>query len=380
MGRCLGSLAYYLYPHFRKRTLSNIALALRLPEKELKRIARQSMQNLMITLLEYPKLAWEKEIHRLAYCKNPEVAEALLKQGQGIIFFCGHQANWEVLFIEGTKRMPGMAIGRPIRNRALYDWIVKLREKNGGTIVSPKEAIRKSLQSLKKSCFVGVVGDQGMPDAGYSSLFFGLRAWTSPIAAILAYRTGSPILVAITKREKGRYCITYSDPIWPNRQASQEQEIPRLMEASLSLLEESIREKPEEWLWQHNRWKQQTIERLKKEYRQDTILVILPEDHRICSYIQTHLALFREIYPLEFITLMLPDSFSSQIDLPNAEQKRYKTKKEILIRDYRFKLVFNLTQDSSFNRHFLNLAAIKVVHLPHFTPDQLKKTVCRNAS
>ena len=78
----------------------------------------------MITCLEYAKFAKEKEISRVVICENPEAAQAILNEGKGIIFFCGHQSNWEVLFLEGTSRMPGVAIGRPIKNQKLYDWVL----------------------------------------------------------------------------------------------------------------------------------------------------------------------------------------------------------------------------------------------------------------
>src|SRR5262245_58304670 len=76
LGAILGSCAYFLLPKFRKRALSNLALAssLVLTESEIRRLAKKSLQNLMITCLEYAKFASEKEIHRVATCVNPEEA------------------------------------------------------------------------------------------------------------------------------------------------------------------------------------------------------------------------------------------------------------------------------------------------------------------
>ncbi|MFI5334441.1 MAG: lysophospholipid acyltransferase family protein [Chlamydiales bacterium] len=218
LGKWLGTLAYFCLPRFRKRALSNLALAetLTLSEKEIVRLAKSSFCNLMITCLEYAKLAREKEIARVARCINPEVATPHMQEGKGVIFFCGHQANWEILFLEGTSRMPGVAIGRPIKNKLLYSWVQAMRQKFGGKIIIPKNAFREGLRALKQGSFLGIVGDQGMPDSGFSSPFFGRRAWTSPLPAILSYRTGRPIFVATTRRERGKYLITYSEPIWPD--------------------------------------------------------------------------------------------------------------------------------------------------------------------
>ncbi len=365
LGAFLGICAYYFIPKFRKRSLGNLALAssLALTEKEIHQIAKASLQNLMITCLEYAKFASEKKIHRVATCMNPEVADRLMKENKPVIFFCGHQSNWEILFLEGTSRMPGVAIGRPIKNTFLYNWVLKIREKFGGKIISPKNAIREGLRGLKKGSFLGIVGDQGMPDSGYSSPFFGRSAWTSPIAAILSHRTGSPIMVATTRRRNGKYEIRYSDPIFPNSDAPMEEEIDRLMKASLAKLEKTIHEEPGQWLWSHNRWKQQTPDKLEKAFRHESILIILPQDKKELDSILPHLSTFREIYPHEFLTVYAPLKYINCVHLEEAEILPYTEQKHLFKRDYRFKLVFNFTKHKKIRPHFKKLAAFNVVSL-----------------
>lgn len=359
LGNRLGLIVYYCYPKYRKRTLSNLALAsdLELSPEAIVRLAKASLQNLMITTLEYPKLAREKEIHRLATCENPETAEGILKTGKGVIFFCGHQANWEILFLEGTKRMPGVAIGRPINNPYLYRWVISIREKFGGKIIPPSNALKEGLKALKSGKFLGIVGDQGMPDSGFSSTFLGRRAWTSPLPALLSLRTGCPIIVATTRRENGRYLIHYSDPIWP----TSEKEPDALMRTILSLFEKSVKERPNEWLWIHNRWKQQLPGRLKKMFRQDAICLIFPDDPTLIN----SFSLIRQIYPTEFLTAFVPEKTS--VKLPSdIEVKRYRTLEDILTSDYRFKLVLNFTQDKRLEPHFCQLSAFAVQYLNNF--------------
>ena len=98
LGRILGSLLYIFYPKYRKRALTNLALAtdLHLSPEGIEQTAKESLQNLAITFLEYPKLAREKKICRIAHCENPEIAEELLKSGKGVIFFCGHLAHLRI--------------------------------------------------------------------------------------------------------------------------------------------------------------------------------------------------------------------------------------------------------------------------------------------
>lgn len=381
LGRRLGSIAYYVVPKYRKRALSNLAIAsdLHLRFEEIPRIAKASIQSLMVTCLEYAKFAKTDRLEKLVQCENPQEAEAILKQGNGVIFFCGHQANWEVLFLDGTRRMPGVAIGRPIKNQALYNWVLSIRERFGGKIISPQNAIKEGLRALKKGSFLGIVGDQGMPNSGYRSPFLGRPAWTSPISAILSYRTGAPVIVATTRRERGKYLIHYSEPIYPNQEESLENETQRIMGRALSLFQESIKQRPEEWLWTHNRWKQQLPGRLKRAFRHDTLCIILPEDREQFEAIVPHLSLFRELYPLEWISLLTPEAFRGRELLSDCEYLYYQTPRDLLLHDYRFKLVFDFTNSSKVRRHFLRLSSFSVLSLSGPYDDLtnvLTKTLC----
>ena len=356
LGKALGSLAYHVLTKYRKRTLSNLSLAKNLEIKDLKKTAKGAFQNLAITCLEYPKFARIKNTKKVIECENPEEAQAIIDKGNGVIFFCGHQANWELLFIEGTQRMPGVAIGRPVKNTSLYEWVVSIREKYGGKIIPPRQAIKGGLRALKQGKFLGIVGDQGMPESPYAFNFFGRRAWTTPAPAILSHRTGCPIMVATIRRKKGKYLIHYSDPIWPNSEKPMEEEIHRMMKESLHLLEADIQKCPEQWLWQHNRWKQETPVNVYYRYRWDAILILLPE-----GFDPNNLKTFREIYPQAFITVLAPKGM--EIPLSDVEVITYESKSALYLNDYRFKLVFNFTSDPGLRKHFLKLSAFDVLDM-----------------
>jgi len=393
IGRWLGSIAYHFMTDYRKRTLSNLALAndLDLTPSQLIRIAKRSFQNLAINCLEYPKFAREKDFSRVIQCENPEVADEIYKQNKGIIFFCGHQSNWEVLFLDGTTRMKGIAIGKSIKNKRLYHWILSIREKNGGKIVAPRNAVKEGLRALKNGSFIGIVGDQGMPDSGYSFPFLGRRAWTSTAPALLAYKTNCPIVFASTHRVQGRYKIRYFDPIWPDHSQPVEKDVVRMMDKALTLLQESIKHSPGEWLWQHNRWKQQTTHNLYKRFRHDCICVIMPDEGFLD--LNQHLKTLKEIYPLVFLILFIPNRFRHVPLIDADETIYYKTLDQTLINDLRFKLVFNFTDYKPIHAHYERLSAFEVVHIAklkelaaeHLQPqhdfsDILKRALCRPGS
>ncbi|MEI6241842.1 MAG: hypothetical protein WCP39_00360 [Chlamydiota bacterium] len=365
LGKILGSFSFYFLTSYRKRALSNLALAkdLHLSFSEVRSFAKKSFQNLCITLLEYPKFASETHFEKVITCENPEIANELYHQGKGIIFFCGHQSNWETLFLDGTLRMKGVAIGKSIKNKKIYQWIVSIREKNGGKIIEPKNALKEGLKSLRKGIFLGILADQGMPSSNYSYPFLGRKAWTTTAPALLSYKTNSPIIVATTKRQKGHYYIRYSDPLFPDLTKDMEEEVQRLMNQLLSLFEESVKKNPEEWLWQHNRWKQQTPKVIYKEYRHDALCIILPEEEHFFEKILPHLSTLRSIYERDFITLFVPEIFKNRELIPANEIVSYSSLQDLLQPDYRFKLVFNFSSYTQIKKHYKKLSAFEVLSL-----------------
>jgi len=396
IGRAAGSLIFHCMHKYRKRTLSNLALAtdLALSKENLIRVSKESFQNLAIVCLDYPRLSWEKRLSPLIACENPEEAEALARQGKGIIFFCGHLSNWEILFLDGTSRMKGIAVAKPIRNKLLYRWILSIREKYGGKIIAQSQCVKEGLRSLKQGIFLGIVGDQGMPSSGYSCSFLGRVAWTTTAPALLAYRTSCPIIFAETRRVPGGYRIRYSNPIWPDPSAPMEQEIPRLMDKALALLQESIKSRPGEWLWQHNRWKQQTPQNVYKRFRYDAVCLILPPEQKALAEILPHLETFKNIYPLDFLFLAAPEWTRGQKLIDAHETFFYRSLEETLLNDYRFKIIFNFTDYQPIRRHYLNLSAFEVLTIaelkqlaePHLAPGQndlsevFKRALCRPGS
>lgn len=351
-GNFLGRAIYYLVPKYRKRILSNLSLAssFQFTEKMLKETAIKSLQSLATALLEFPKFYTENDLSQIVCCTNPEIADQFIKKGQGVIFFCAHQANWELFFLEGNSRMKGVAIGRPIKNSFIYDWILKVRTRFGGEIIEPKKAMKEGLKALKEGKFLGIVGDQGMPESSFHSSFLGMNAYSTTAPALLSYKTSCPLIVATMIKKDEKYFITYADPIIPNLLKPIREEVERMTHESLTLLEHSILQNPSQWLWIHNRFKQETPKNVFYRFRHDTILWI------VYSMNQIDTTVIRKIYPkaiLSFYSLDQADQGKENVTCIDI--------KKPLPKDYRFKMVVNLTRYKNISTHFKKLSALEVI-------------------
>lgn len=375
VGRVMGKICYYLLTNFRKKVYSNLSIAssLNLNEQQKRKIAIESFENLAITCLEFFRLKKRrKELTDMVIYENPDEIEAMVANKQGVIFFSGHESNWEIPFIEFTRRYPGTAIGRPTKNRLLYQWILSVREMYQAKIITPKNALTEGLKELKQGRFIGIVGDQALPESSYSYPFLGVRAWTSTAPALLAYKTGCPIVVCTTRRIDHKYYLRYSTPFWPDLTKPLKQEVIRLMDVSMAHLEKSVKNNPGQWLWQHDRWKQSGIDHVKKKYRYAFILTIFPNDP---AEFEKHQGLFSElktIYPRSFLKALVPSFFTEQVE--GWELIPYNSKKDLYLKEGCHQLVLDFYGSQSVRRHFRKQGAFVTLNNRNLMGEAKKKS------
>lgn len=377
LGCGLGWVAFYLHVPFRKKALNNLAIAYgeTKSEKERRRIAIASFQSLLVTLLEFLYLQknQKKQLEALVSLEDTEQSMCLLEQKQGVVFLVAHQANWEVPFLALTRHFPGVAIGKPTKNQRLYRWILSVRESYGGKILEPDDAIRLGLEAIQEGKFVGIVGDQAFPTSSYSYPLFGTRAWTSTTPALLAYKTGAPLIVGTIERKGRHYLVRGSPPIWPAYDTSYKEEVSRMMDIAMAHLEKSFYAHPEQWMWIHDRWKPKGVKRIKRIYRHGFILILLPKGAD-----PTLPALLRKIYPDSFLTVYAPkDTLPSSTEY---EVRYYEREEELFIKDPRFQMVFDFCNLPALRKHLCRSGALRA---EYFTQDKtalverLTKPGCR---
>ncbi len=86
--------------------------------------------------------------------------------------------------------------------------------------------------------------------------FFGHRARTTPIAAILARRYGIPILPVLSRRlADGRHLLAILPPLPRLETSRPKADVLRLVQLQTRIIESWVRRHPDQWLWLHKRWK-----------------------------------------------------------------------------------------------------------------------------
>ena len=263
-----GALAYHLLGKTRRLALAHLALALpELPEAERQAIARQMFVNLGRAAMEITAIrSYDHRLDTYVEMQNGELPGELVARGKGVIFVTGHLGNWELIARRIAKAgIPNYAIAKRGDDARLMAFIERWRLTGGVTTLWREDVSigRAIIKVLKGGGGLGLLVDQNTDIQGVFVPFFGRLAHSARAPADLALRFGSPILVGTGHRRgpkagdglKLEFTEIPYDPDPPDREA----EVIRITAACQSVLENSIRRFPADWVWMHKRWKTQPV-------------------------------------------------------------------------------------------------------------------------
>jgi KDO2-lipid IV(A) lauroyltransferase len=261
MGRQVGRLGYYLDREHRKVALQNLHIAFgqERSEEELHVIAKKTFQNLGMMAMEFfriPRMGVENFKKKLVVEGLDKVME-LLKKKRGVLLLVSHFGNWELMgLMSKVIGNPIMVIGKPMKNRYVDQFITGIREEAGLEVIPPEKASRKVIRALSENRLVGILIDQrAKRSEGVWADFFGRKAPTTPGLALLALKTGAPVLpVFMIRNGFKRHRLLIKKPLELIRTGNVKKDVEANTQLMNQTLESVIRQYPDQWFWVHRRW------------------------------------------------------------------------------------------------------------------------------
>jgi len=252
----------------RRREIIDFNLRLAYPEKsdeERRQLARAVTRHFGRSGLDTIRIQRlrPEELLAAVEIEGWEHVERALSYGRGVFFLTAHIGSWEVAaLVTGLKLEAGLSVvNRPLDNPYLELELDRLRKLYGNDVFGKRNIAREILRQLKSGGGVGILIDQRVrEDQGVEVPFFGHSAWTHPILARMARKTGAPVVPIFALREApGRYSLRYEEPLLVEDLTEAERGDGPLTARYMAVLEAAIRKDPEQWLWYHDRWKQLRI-------------------------------------------------------------------------------------------------------------------------
>ena len=256
--RRVGDLTYLILAKRRAIAIENVTKAFgdSIPEKRKRRIVRSAFQSASLSLMElFTVEKIKKDAGRRFKIFGNDALEDAFSKNKGVILVISHLGSWEYLsFLPYFTKRPWSVVVKNIKNPYLDKAIDSMRRVMTVNPISKDSSVRAIFQELKAGHGVAILIDQWAGDEGLWIDFFNTGTSTTSIPARLAEKTGCALVPAYClRKEAGHYEIHLEKPAeWDATRPDWEGHITtRLNE----ILEEQIRQYPEQWLWGHRRWK-----------------------------------------------------------------------------------------------------------------------------
>lgn len=260
LSTCTYLLMYYIVRYRKKTVTENLSLAF--PEKtkkELQRIRKASYKHTCDMFLEMIKSISisEEEMKNRFKITNIDMLTELAAKNESIIVMMGHYASYEwTNVVDLISDFGCVGIYKPIENKYFDRLVHRIRGRFGSRVIANRTAYREMVRDLnnKTLSLYGLFADQSpkINATKYWTDFMGVTVPTFAGGELLSKRLGLKIYyLNVEKVGRGYYEASFI-PISENPKETEDYVITKKF---VNLLEKQIRNKPEYYMWTHNRWK-----------------------------------------------------------------------------------------------------------------------------
>jgi KDO2-lipid IV(A) lauroyltransferase len=262
IGALVGSIALLLTPRLRRAGDLNLRLAF--PQKtatERRQILRKLYRNLGWLLAEFCQMPGYTVQQTQSFIRYEGLEHYLAArdQGKGVLILTGHLGAWELSsFYHSLMGYPMSIVIRRLDNPLVDNLVNHIRCLHGNQVLHKDDFARGLLGSMRRGETVGILMDTNMtPPQGAFVDFFDYPACTGSGMARVALKTGARVLPGFLLWEEAtqQYVLRFGAPL--NLPTSENAEADVLAHTALftKVIEDYIRQYPDQWLWVHRRWK-----------------------------------------------------------------------------------------------------------------------------
>lgn len=198
-----------------------------------------------------------EEIARRCPVENIHLVEQSIARGKGTILISAHWGGWEVAGLAIMSLVRNVrTVARPLDNELLERELQQIRARTGAEVVDRRKAARVLLKGLAENGVLVLLPDQAvLPREGVLAPFLGHDAWTTPAPAKMALRAGATIVFGFCIPDGLRHRLEFVEAIRTDVLPEAERDPVELTKRINDIISRRIHERPELWLWMHDRWK-----------------------------------------------------------------------------------------------------------------------------
>lgn len=222
--------------------------------QEVSSLARSNAREMLKTLLECGPI-WHRDRgwieQRIVVVDGRHHVEQPLQSGRGLLVLGGHLGNWELSILYGSLTLPIDYLYKPPKSAKLDRLLKRYRSRfDTEMIATGGAAMRRAVRSLRKGRALGMLFDQ-LPRGGHwvDAPFFGHQVATMTLPHRLIRASQCAVVMGHCLRTAGGWKIRF-DPV-----PDADHPDPKIALAAMNrVLEDVVRDAPEQYLWQYRRF------------------------------------------------------------------------------------------------------------------------------
>ncbi len=259
-GRMLGELTWRVIGYRKEVVRENLRHAFaELDPAARDHLARSFYRHLGMTLMEFlvfPRLA-RRDFLSLVDVRGDRHIHEAARAGRGALFVTGHLGNWEMLAARAAASGYRVTAAAKRQSNARVDSVQnRIRRRAGVGILKTDSGVRAMLQALRRGGLIALVADQDAGRDGVFTPFLGREASFFKGPALLAWRTGAPLIpVFIHRLDDHRHEVVFEPPVTIDPDWDEQTAVRELTAHFAARLEAAVRRHPEQYFWVHRRWK-----------------------------------------------------------------------------------------------------------------------------
>jgi len=259
LGKILGKLYYRIAARQRRRALlqiqESLGISLEAAQKHIDSLFVKLGQT-FVEMLYMPALTLDK-LHQYITIENRHFLAEAVEQGRGVVLLTAHVGNWE--WLGASLAMDGFPLAAVIKrqpNDQHTRILNEYREMAGIEIFARGTTeLVSAARALKKGKILGFLADQDAGTTGLFIEFLGKMSSTPTGPTVFAKKFKAPVVpVFMVRKPEGGHRIIIHEPFYYEDTGNEVEDNYKITVKMTNIIENTIREYPDEWLWFQKRW------------------------------------------------------------------------------------------------------------------------------
>ena len=208
---------------------------------------------------------WSKSrISTTVTATREELLSVPMKDGRGVVVALPHAGNWDHAgFYFCGMGFPLVTVAERVKPEALFNKFLEYRQNMGMEVLAlDGQSMGTLMQRAREGALIALVSDRDLSRSGVDVDFFGHPARMPAGAALLAIRTGIPLITAFVSYTNTGIHIEFNSVEIPS-QGTEAERVRKVVQECADLFAKGIAKHPQDWhmlqrIWTDGDFKERT--------------------------------------------------------------------------------------------------------------------------